>query len=173
MEPKPVDELKGKAPATNADAPGPPSQPWAPAAPSEKPTRQRHWLVGVVVLILVFLTGFLPMWLKAGRLAVERDTARREAKLLQLETFAAAAAIDARRGEYEPARQAASRFFTALGAELDLGPDSVLNPSQQNALKPLLLRRDDLITLLARNDPAAAERLTDLYLACRKSLRGG
>ena len=30
-----------------------------------------------------------------------------------------------------------------------------------------------LITLLDRNDPASVERLTEVYLACRKSLRGG
>jgi len=140
---------------------------------AEKPAQTRRWLVGVIVVGLVFLTGFLPMWLKAGRHANERDTAQREVKLLQLENLAAAASVDARRGEYESARQAASQLFTALRAELDSGPRSALSVAQQDTLKSLLADRDHLITLLARSDPASAERLTEIYLTCRKALRRG
>jgi hypothetical protein len=142
-----------------------------PAAPSGRPSWHRRRWVGFITVMAVFLAGFLPMWFKAMRNADERDTAQREIKLLNLESLAAAAAIDARRGEYESARQSASRFFTAMRAELDGGSQSALAQVQQEALKALLARRDDLITLLARNDPASAERLTEVYLTCRKSLR--
>lgn len=142
-------------------------------APKEKPAPSGRWLFRVIVITLAFGLGFVPVWLKAGRHADERDMARREVRLLQFESVAAAAALDARRGEYEPARQSASWFFTALSGEIDMGPQSSLNVAQQTALKPLLARRDDLITLLARSDPASAERLTEIYLACRQALRGG
>jgi hypothetical protein len=33
-------------------------------------------------------------------------------------------------------------------------------------------QRDDLITLLARSDPAAADRLTELYMSFRKAMGG-
>jgi hypothetical protein len=144
----------------------------SPAEAPEKAARRR-WLAGVMVIALVFGLGFVPMWLKAGRHANERDLARRAVRLLQLESVAAAAALDARRGVYEAARQSASWFFTALRAELDAGSKSSLSAAQQDALMPLLAHRDALITLLARSDPASAERLTEVYLACRKAVRGG
>jgi hypothetical protein len=149
--------------------PDPPVSGGAPA----KPARSRRWLAGILAIVLAFGVGFVPARLKAGRHADERDMARREVRLLQLESVAAAAALDARRGEYEPARQSASWFFTTLSAELDAGTKSSLSLAQQDGLRPLLTRRDDLITLLARNDPAAAERLVETYLVCRQVLRGG
>jgi hypothetical protein len=39
-------------------------------------------------------------------------------------------------------------------------------------MQPLFAGRDELITLLARNDPAAADRMTDLFVAYRKIVNG-
>jgi hypothetical protein len=44
-----------------------------------------------------------------------------------------------------------------------------LTAAQRDALRPLLTQRDELITLLARGDPAAAPRLADMYAAFRKA----
>jgi hypothetical protein len=41
---------------------------------------------------------------------------------------------------------------------------------QRDALLPLLAPRDELITLLARSDPASADRLSNLYVVVRKVL---
>jgi len=71
--------------------------------------------------------------------------------------------MDARRGDYEPARQATSEFFTRLRTEVDRGQDSVFTEAQRSNLTPVFATRDDMITLLARNDPASVDRLTDLY----------
>ena len=77
--------------------------------------------------------------------------------------------IDARRGEYEPARQAASDFFTKLGTEMARGRDSVFNEAQRSVLRTMFETRDDTITLLARSDPASADRLVDLYTKYRQA----
>jgi hypothetical protein len=122
------------------------------------------------VALAVFLLGLIPMWMKVREAASQRDAARRELHLSQMQGTLASAAIDARRGEYEPARQTASEFFTALRGQLDAGGDSALTVPQREASAPLLARRDELITLLARGDPAAAEQLSDLYVAYRKAL---
>ena len=66
------------------------------------------------VLILVFLLGFVPMWLKARGNAAELEIARRELSLSKLQNTIASAALDARRGDYEPARQAVSNFFIRI-----------------------------------------------------------
>ncbi|HWS53930.1 MAG TPA: hypothetical protein VN228_07380 [Pyrinomonadaceae bacterium] len=122
------------------------------------------------VAAVAFLLGLLPMWMKAGEAASQRDAAQRELRLSQLHGTLASAAIDARRGDYEPARQTASDFFTTLRGQLDAGADSALTARQREATAPLLARRDHLITLLARSDPAAAEQLTDLYVSYRKAV---
>jgi len=123
-----------------------------------------------LVLLIVFLVGFVPMWTSARSRAHERDAARASLRISGLQNLIASAAIDARRGEYEPARQAASEFFTTLQAELDRIPDSVFNDSQKAGLRPVFDGRDETITLLARSDPAAADRLADLYVRYRQTV---
>lgn len=120
------------------------------------------------VLFIVFLIGFLPMWLKARGYAAELAIARHELSATRLQNTLASATIDARRGDYEPARQAASNFFTSLRAEVDKGADSALTDSQKQSVQPLFSGRDEIITLLARSDPASADRLSDLYTSYGK-----
>ena len=127
--------------------------------------------LGIYALLLVigFLLGLVPMWLSARRGAKELETTRAELQRSQMRSALSAAAIDARRGDYEPARKATSDFFTALSGELDRGDDSALDQAQQDAVRPLLTQRDEIITLLARSDPAAADRLSNLDAAYRKA----
>jgi hypothetical protein len=124
------------------------------------------------VALAIFMLGFLPMWMKSRANASQRDAAQRELRLSQMHGTLASAVIDARRGEYEPARQTASDFFTTLRAQVDAGADSALTAPQREATAPLLARRDDVITLLARGDPASAEQLSDIYVSYRKALNG-
>lgn len=120
------------------------------------------------VLLIAFLLGFVPMWLKARSCAGEMATTQRELSLARMQNTLASATIDAHRGEYEPARQATSTFFTSLRAEADRATGSAFADSQKQNLQPLLAARDEVITLLARSDPASADRLSDLYAAYRK-----
>jgi hypothetical protein len=126
--------------------------------------------VGVyaAVLLVVFLLGLIPMWLKARQSANGLAQAERQLSLARIQNNLASAVIDARRGEYEPARQTASQFFTSLREETDKGDASALTQSQRDGMQPLFARRDEIITLLARSDPAAADRLSDLYVLYRK-----
>ncbi len=125
----------------------------------------------IVVALVIFLLGLIPMWLKASAAASQRDAAQRELQLSRMQNMLASSAVDAQRGEYEPARQEASNFFTTLREQLDKGEtDKTLTSLQRDGLKPLLTQRDDLITLLARSDPAAAPRLLNMYTAFRKAI---
>src|SRR5258705_626751 len=76
--------------------------------------RVRRFLLYAAVLLVVFLLGLVPMWMTARGHARERDAAQAALRISTLQNTLASAAIDARRGEYEPARQAASAFFTNL-----------------------------------------------------------
>ncbi|MCM3900913.1 MAG: hypothetical protein ND866_04340 [Pyrinomonadaceae bacterium] len=137
-----------------------------------KPTSlMKRILIYAGISFIAFLIGFVPMWLKARGYSSELTIARRELSLARLENTLASATIDARRGDYEPARQAVSNFFTSL-READKGADSALTDSQRQNIQPLFAGRDEIITLLARSDPASADRLADLYATYRKVMSG-
>ena len=127
------------------------------------------------VLFFVFLLGLVPMWLKSRASADSLAEAGHQLTLVRMQNDLSSAAIDARRGDYEPARQAASQFFTSLRAEEEKGEASTLTRAQREGAGSLFTLRDETITLLARSDPASADRLSDLYVAYRKVIneRGG
>ena len=128
----------------------------------------RRVIIYAALLLGVFLLGFVPMWLKSRECSRNLSEAERQLSLARIQNAFASAAIDARRGDYEPARQAASNFFTSLRTETDRGDDSALSQAQREGVQPLFTRRDEFITLLARSDPASADRLSDLYVSYRK-----
>lgn len=130
----------------------------------------RRLLIYGAVLLVAFLLGFVPMWLKARQCAGSLAEADRQLLLVRGQHDLASAAIDARRGEFEPARQAVSQFFTSVREELDKGDASGLTQAQRQGVTPLLAARDELITLLARSDPASADRLSELYVRYRAAL---
>lgn len=119
-----------------------------------------------------FLLGFIPMWLRAGNAVEQRDVAQREVRLRQLQDTLAAAMVDVQRGEYEPARQSTSDFYASLRHQIDAGGASIFTPSQLERLRPLLNERDEVITLLARSDPVAVDRLFSIYSTYKKSNNG-
>lgn len=109
------------------------------------------------------------MWLQARSRAAELDAAHQEIRGLRLENTLGAAALFARRGQYAEAREAASRFFTQAREDVDDARSPLPEP-QREALRAALSERDELIALLARNDPASAERLANVYAAYRDSV---
>ena len=134
-----------------------------------KTTSLMRRVVNYAILLLVaFLLGFVPMGLKFRESSNNLSDAERQLNLGRIQHSLASAVIDARRGDYEPARQEVSNFFTFLRAETDKANDSAFSPAQREGVQPLSIGRDELITLLARNDPASADRLSDLYVAYRK-----
>lgn len=126
--------------------------------------------VGIYAAVLLcgFLLGFIPAWLKARECSGSLARTERQLNLVQMQNALASAEIDARRGDYEPARQAASQFFTSLRAEAERGEASNFTQAQRDGVQALFTPRDEIITLLARSDPAAADRLSELYVSYRK-----
>ena len=120
-----------------------------------------------------FLLGFVPMWLKATQAIEQRDAAQRGVRLAQLQNTLATAMIDVQRGQYEPARQLTSDFYTNLRRQIDVEGGSLFTPSEREVLTSLLAERDELITLLARSDPSAIGRLLDVYSTYNKIANNG
>jgi len=132
--------------------------------------KSQRLLLFAILALAIFLAGFVPMWRKAREQGAQREKAEHALTVTKIVKDLGSAAVDSRRGEYEAARQEASAFFTETRYEVDLGDKSGLSKQQRDALGPLLAPRDDLITLLARSDPASANRLANLYVSVRKVL---
>lgn len=141
-----------------------------------KPARSSNTMrrVGIyaALMLIAFLAGFVPMWLKARESSNQLAAAERTLSVTRLQNAIASAALDTQRGDYEPARQATSQFYTSLQADIAKGDDSALTSAQRDAAQALFAGRDEIITLLARGDPAAATRLSDVYASFRKIVSG-
>ena len=140
-----------------------------PEAEAPAPKKPRIGLI-LMLLAAAFLTGFIPQWWKARDQSAAREKAEHQLTLARIVKDLGSAAIDARRAAYEPARVEASAFFTSAHFEIDQREKSALSQQQRDALAPLLAPRDEVITLLARSDPASADKLSVLYVAVRKVL---
>ena len=132
----------------------------------DRSTIQQGTLNRIAIVAFValgaFLVGFVPMWLASEGYKSELGTLTRTLRPSVLQNTLATATINARRGEFEPALQQTSSFFTDLRAEMERNESSFAG-TQQDAIRSILEQRDDTITMLARSDPASADRLTDLY----------
>jgi hypothetical protein len=124
----------------------------------------------LLALAVAFLIGFVPMWLQARMQLSETRALQAQLNVMRLESTLAAAALLARRGEYDPARDAMTRFYSDLRVQID-HPNSVFGPERKEGLREALSGRDEVITLLARSDPASAERLAALYMTQRPLLQ--
>ena len=137
---------------------------------SKNVSKLQRFGIYAAILFVAFLLGFIPAWLMKRTAAMERDTAVRQLRASQLQNHLGSSIVNARIGEYEPARVAASNFFTDLRVEIDRTENAAFNKGQAQTLQPLLDQRDEIITLLARSDPASVERLTNLYLEYMKTV---
>jgi hypothetical protein len=138
---------------------------------STRPKRRLSLTFGTLLALIVgaFLLGLVPMWWTANSRANELAALNERHEEVELENALARAALLARQGEYEAAREAASHFFTVLNREL-VSPDE--DAANTDALRASLTDRDEIITLLARSDPASADRLAELYMNYRAAQAG-
>ena len=143
------------------------SEDWQ-SKPVKASHQMRRFIIYVVLLVLAFLAGLVPMWLSSRECSSSLAGAERRSIQVRMENSLASAAIDAQRGDYETARQAASDFFTALRAATSTGGNSALSQAQRDGAQPLLGQRDQIITLLARGEVASADLLDDLYVSYRE-----
>lgn len=136
--------------------------------PAKTTHRMRSFAIHLALLLVAFLIGLVPMWLSARTCSSSLADAERQLSLTTMQGSLASAAIDARLGNYEIARQSASDFFTLLRVETSKEIDSALSQAQRDGVQPLLEQRDQIITLLARGDAASAELLSSVYVSFRE-----
>jgi ribosomal protein L19E len=129
-----------------------------------------RWAIFAAALLIAFLVGFVPMWMKASDQAAEHEVTKKALTRSDIGNLIARSVVEARRGEYESARQSTSDFFTRLNAEIEKGEGGAYPAEQNDKLRAVFTDRDAVITLLARRDPASVERLNDIYLIYRQAI---
>ncbi len=126
-------------------------------------TKQALFIAGGVVV--AFLVGFGWQFGRAHSLAGQLDEARKELTFQRMEAALGAATIEAQRGDFEPARELASDFFTRLQAAV--GQASAAGQPQ---LEQILSQRDQVITELSRADTQAGATLAGLFVRYRAAV---
>ncbi len=122
-----------------------------------------RWGIFAVVLVIVFLLGLVPMYLQKRAVADELAKTQGQLRKAEIRGLLTTAIVESNRGEYEPARQATSDFFTRLRSEIDKGDESALTKEERGKLTAIFDNRDATITMLAQRDQASVQRLTDIY----------
>jgi len=143
--------------------------PVKPSVSHPAPTRSAPIRIYAICFVAGLLLGLVPTGVQLYQVRSERNTAEQQLRWANLELNLASAAVLVRHGDYAAARDAASRFFSDAQIELDTRSDT-LTPGHSAHLQSVLAERDAIITLLARSDPASAERTTAMYVAYRAAV---
>jgi hypothetical protein len=130
----------------------------------EKPVMNRLSVV-VVLLIVVFLAGFLPQYVNAKRLENKLRAARQENSLAELRDLVGLAYLQASQRDYGLAAGTSTRFFDRTREVANQTPNS----SRSKSLDDLLNVRDKITTQLAKGDPGVLNELQTLFLRTRQA----
>jgi hypothetical protein len=122
-------------------------------------------IVGAVLLVVVFLAGFVPSYAKAHRLENELREVRREAILAQLRDLASLAYFQAIQKDYGLAAGTSTRFFNRTREAANQAPDA----SARKQLEDLLSSRDQITAELAKGDPGVLNDLQSLFSKTRQA----
>src|SRR5215204_4140808 len=124
------------------------------------PSTRNAWKTQIIALLVAFVLGLIPMWMLAYSRGSAADKALIDLKTSTLKNQIAAASLYGKRGEYEKSRQFASEFFNALRIRIETVETG--NADRRGQLSKLLEQRDQIVTLLARSDPAGVDRLFEI-----------
>ena len=126
---------------------------------------RNRFAVWSIVIVIVFLAGFLPEYAKAKRLDNELQRVAQDSRFAELRDQAGLVYFLATQKNYGLAGGAATRFFARAG-------DVASQTHDANASKPLqdlLNARDKITAELAKGDPGVLNDLQTLYVNTRRA----
>lgn len=125
----------------------------------------------LVAVLLAFGAGFGWQWWEAQEIRTELEQVEARADSLELRltlqelgNTLATAVMQATYGNYEPARRAASDFFTGLQQEA-----ANLPAGGGRDIRAVLAERDATITALSRGEPQSRDVLANLFIRYRRA----
>jgi hypothetical protein len=122
-------------------------------------------MVVIILLIIVFLVGFVPQYLKVKRLENDLSVARQENALAQLRDLAGLIFVQASQKNYGLAAGTSKQFFSRTREVANRAPDA----NRRKALEDLLASQDKITAELAKGDPEALGDLLVLFEKTRQA----
>ena len=122
-------------------------------------------IVVIILLIIVFLAGFVPQYIKVKRLENALSVARQENGVAQLRDLAGLAFVQASQKNYGLAAGTSKQFFSRTREEVNRAPGA----NGRKALEDLLASQDKITAELARGDPGALGDLQVLFEKTRQT----
>jgi hypothetical protein len=122
-------------------------------------------VVAAVALVVVFLAGFGPQYVRANRLENELRQSRQESAGADLRDLIGLAYVQANQRNYGLAAESSSRFFGRVRESANQTQDA----TSRKALEDLLALRDKVTAELAKGDSAVMGDLQDLFVKTRQA----
>src|SRR5450759_1189907 len=138
-----------------------------PAHPAPKRPVRNTIVVAGVLVIVAFLAGLLPSYVKGKRLENDLRQAGQQNRMAQLRDLAGLAYFEASQKNYGLAATTAARFFERTREAA--AADQTAHSSGRTALQDLLSARDKITSELAKGDPGVLNDLQTLYLKTRQA----
>ena len=121
-------------------------------------------VISAIVLVVVFLAGFVPQYAKVNRLEAELRQARLESSSAELRDLAGLAYIQASQKNYGNAAGTTARLFNHVRETANQTPDA----NARKTYEDLLIPRDRIAGQLAKGDAGVMGDLQDLFVKTRK-----
>jgi len=122
-------------------------------------------IVVITLLVITFLAGFVPQYIKAKRLENELSVARQENALAELRDLAGLAFVQTSQKNYGLAAATIGQFFNRAHELASRVPEG----SGRKALEHLLASQDKITAELAKGDPEALGDLQVLFDETRQA----
>ena len=121
-------------------------------------------VISAIVLVVVFLAGFVPQYAKVNRLEAELRQARLENTSAELRDLAGLAYIQASQRNYGIAAGTTARFFNRVRETANQTPDA----NARKTYEDLLISRDKIAAQLAKGEAGVMGDLQDLFVKTRR-----
>ena len=124
-------------------------------------------LVGAVIIVIAFLLGFIPQYVKAHNLESELRVAQQANAGAELRDLIAQAYVQANQKNFGLASGTASRYFTRAREVANQTSDA----TAKSVLESVLTMRDKVTAELAKGDPAVISDLQDIFTRTQQATR--
>jgi len=124
-------------------------------------------IVAAIAVIVAFLVGFVPQYVKVNRLESELRQSRQEAAGAELRDLIGFAYVQASQRNYGLAAETSSRFFNRVREVANQTQDA----NRRKGLEDLLTSRDSVTAALAKGDAAVMGDLQQLFVKARQVTR--
>jgi hypothetical protein len=126
----------------------------------------KNWVIVVIILLIaVFLAGFVPQYIKVKRLENDLSAVRQENSLAELRDLAGLAFIQTSQKNFGLAATTSNQFFSREREVANQLPDA----NGRKALEDLLASQGKITAELAKGDPAALGDLQALFDMTRQA----